>query len=150
MKIRITSDLHTDINKTIEFGFVKHINDCDLTLIAGDIAGGYKQEELFLDNLVKQGLEKPVICVGGNHLGYNNEQGTKEYQLRQLIDKFNETPSNIHYLENQCWHLSDDYVVYGGTMYTDFGLYNDKPRKYYGEVAEQWMNDFRYVETYNP
>ena len=152
MKIRIVSDLHVDVNKIIDFGFVEKINDCDLTLIAGDIGGDYKIEEVFLDEL-KKIIKMPVLCVGGNHLGYNYLQrgdrfknildGTKLWSLDYLSDKYD--VGDIGYLNNQA-QIIGDYVVFGGTMYSNFELYGNPD--YYGERAEEWMNDFRYIYTY--
>lgn len=149
MKIQIVSDLHIDINKDSNFDFINYINDCDLTLIAGDIAGGYKEEEKFLDRLVKI-AEKPVLCVGGNHLGYNYQYGsgvigTKIWSLNYLTQKYNS--GNVKYLDNMMFAVNDEYIVFGGTMYTDFNLYNDVETS--GKLAERGLNDFVYVYIFD-
>lgn len=148
MKIRVVSDLHCDINGTFEFGF-NNLNDVDVTLIAGDIAGDYEVEEKYLYEKIS--TKHPVICVGGNHLGYDylfkksmRKQildGTKEYSINHLITNNN---SNIHYLNN-VFLVLENKLIFGGTMYTDFNLY--KNSGIYKNIAERYMNDFRYVYT---
>lgn len=150
MRIRVCSDLHVDVNKTLDFGFNEKINNVDLTIIAGDIAGDYQNEICYLSVL---NTEKPVVCVGGNHLGYN-------YTLRgdRILDPFNGTKVDsierlqkefqgpIHYLEND--HIIiNNKIIFGGTMYTDFNLYGRQALS--RQVAEQGMNDFRYVYTFD-
>lgn len=148
MKIRICSDLHVDVNKTTDFGFNGKINETDLTIIAGDIAGSYQNEQYFLRKL---GATKPVICVGGNHLGYdylirsnrftNPFDGIKEYSLITLKDEFN---GPIYYLENDDI-IIEDKLIFGGTMYTDFNLYDNY--QHHSRCGEAGLNDFRYVYT---
>lgn len=148
MKIQIVSDIHIDINKDHNFGFINHINNCDLTLIAGDIAGSYAEEEKFLDKLVKI-AEKPVLCVGGNHLGYNYRyvdviKGTKYWSLNYLSHKYNN--GNVRYLNDDYFAIGD-YIVFGGTMYSDFNLYGNIERS--GKLAERGLNDFIYVRVFD-
>lgn len=148
MKIRIVSDLHIDINETQEFGFLDKPFMSELLLIAGDTAGSWHKEYEFLSKL------NNAIAVGGNHLGYdylsqqqlnnvlmynNPKDETKEDCIKNL-----QTLENITYLENQYVDIGD-YIVYGGTMYTDFLLYGKKHRSACTWTAERWLNDFRYV-----
>lgn len=151
MKIRVTSDLHIDVNDTMEFGFHKGVNDVDLNIIAGDIAGDYILESNYLSKL---NSDSQVVCVAGNHLGYNylyrkNRfenplDGTKEDSLLKL--RKNCSFKNIHYLENE-YILVDGKIVFGGTMYSDFNLYNDP--EYAISFGQNILNDFRYVYTYD-
>lgn len=150
MRIRVCSDLHCDVNKCLDFGFNNKCNDVDLTIIAGDIGGDYKVEESFLNYLK---TEKPIVCVGGNHLGYNYllrgerilnpNDGTKEWNIRELTTAYT---GPIHYLENN-FIIVNNKIVYGGTMYTNFELYGNP--ELHKKCAEQGMNDFRYVYTYD-
>ena len=68
--------------------------------------------------------------------------GTKEYSIQKLTS--NREHSNIHYLENKLI-IIDNVLIFGGTMYTDFNLYNNSLLSQ--RVAERYMNDFRYVYT---
>jgi predicted phosphodiesterase len=148
MRILIVSDLHIDINKTMQFGFIDKINEVDLVLIAGDIAGHYSKEMVFLQSLK---TDTPIIVVAGNHLGYdyyqvneplNSRDGTVEYSIKTL----QELPKPIYYLHNK-WLGIRDYVIYGGTMYTDFNLY-ETPKESM-QYAQKGLNDFYYVKTYD-
>ena len=153
MKIRICSDLHIDVNKTKEFGFDKKLDEVDLNIIAGDIAGDYRYEINYLSQLES---EKPVVCVGGNHLGYNYnlidnrtniKDCTKEDCIEKLVRCFNgRNGKPIHYLENSTT-LVNGKIIFGGTMYTDYNLYSDPD--YSKHQAVMYMNDFRNVYTYD-
>lgn len=150
MKIRVCSDLHIDVNKTTDFGFLNKMDEVDLTVIAGDIAGDYQMETKFLNDIK---CEKPVVCVAGNHLGYNYDcrperllkpyDGTKLFSINKLCQSFN---GPINYLENHKI-LVNGKIVFAGTMYTDFNLYY-KP-EICKELAKSSMNDFRYVKVYD-
>jgi predicted phosphodiesterase len=148
MRILVVSDLHIDINKTMEFGFINEIDNVDLVVIAGDIAGHYSKELKFLESLK---TKTPIIAVAGNHLGYdyytynephNIEDGTLGFAIRTLqnIDK------PVHYLHNEFLEF-EDFIIYGGTMYTDFNLQGIQ--KISMERAKKGLNDFRYVQVYD-
>lgn len=143
MKIRIVSDLHVDVNDTLDFGFLDD-NTVDLTLIAGDIGGGWHVEKQLIDR-----LNTDTIIVGGNHLGYNWNQydnpltETKESCLKQLC-----SISKVNYLENQYVEVGD-YIIFGGTMYSNFLLYGRNCKNFCKKSAERWLNDFRYVHTFD-
>lgn len=143
MNIRVMSDLHVDVNRTFDFGFNSILNKCSLNIIAGDIAGDHLTEEFFLKTL---NVKKPLICVGGNHLGYNAEYfkdtaKTKEHMINFLTTNFT---GPIHYLENNFVKVGN-FIIFGGVMYTDFNLYGSP--ELYSRVAADGMNDFVYVQT---
>ena len=85
---------------------------------------------LDIDYLFKKDTRKHVL------------DGTKEYSINHLITDGDHP--NIHYLEN-VYIVIDNKLIFGGTMYTDFNLY--KNSRIYKDVAERYMNDFRYVYT---
>lgn len=149
MKIRVMSDLHIDVNTTYKFGFNDCLDEVDLNIIAGDIAGSYKTESTFLKSL---NHKSPLVCVGGNHLGYDynwehnwevtDNIGTKEYSIQVL----QEITPPIYYLENTDI-LVNNKIVFGGTMYTDFNLYGTPEKSM--RFGESGLNDFRLVKTYD-
>lgn len=151
MKVRVCSDLHIDINKGKGFDFINHLNDVDINIIAGDIAGDYRTESKFLTTL-NDITRTSIICVAGNHLGYdylysierhlNPLMGIKEYSINWLTSEFCTGP--VFYLENEYVDIND-YIIYAGTMYTNFELYGNPDE--YGNYAHSYMNDFRYVYT---
>lgn len=157
MRVRLVSDLHIDVNKSEDFGFLKETQD--LLIIAGDTAGNSLREWSFL-----KPLQFPIVCIGGNHLGYDYKRNklldsilklendprtdTKEHSIK-ILKSLNEINSNIHYLEND--YISfENYTIFGGTMYSNFLLYGEQSKKVCKDTAEMWLNDFRCVYTYIP
>lgn len=155
MKAILVSDLHIDVNRDGNFGF-RH-KDCDVLFIAGDIAGGYRREEKFLNGLSKD-LSCPTFVVAGNHLGYdyysnqyeelwglktNPLDGEKQWSIDYLKKN---VPENVHYLDNEYVEFGN-YIIFGGCMYSDYKLYsNEDLCKRSGEA---YLNDFRYVRIYD-
>ena len=152
MKIRIVSDLHIDVNSQGDFGF-RH-EEQDLLLIAGDIAGSYDREIKWLQGLCKD-INNPIVAVAGNHLGYDykcpvnyflrsydldKEVGTKQWS----IDKIKQECKDVFYLDNDYIDVGD-YIIFGGTMYTDYKLYTDADIS--KRVGQTYLNDFRYVHV---
>ena len=148
MRVRITSDLHIDVNKTTDFGFVDKLDKVDLNIIAGDIAGSWRTEYDFLQDLQS---DKPIICVAGNHLGYDyfkysllmNVHDTKEFSIKSLKGNIN----NVTYLHDDYIEYRD-YIIFGGTMYTDFNLYGHSVDTY-KRYGERGLNDFNNVKTFD-
>lgn len=150
MKIRLVSDLHVDYNRflndNIKFGFEDVLDETDVTLIAGDIAGHYSNEVKFLNRLKNQCKTNKIISIAGNHLGYNyryNEpyKDCKETQVATLTYIFDENPL---YLEDRSVQI-DDYIIFGCVLFTDFNLYNSV--NFSKNMASMYINDFRYVKT---
>lgn len=132
MNIGIISDLHIDINKNDFSGF-NNLDEYDVVLIAGDIAGSFKDEFEFLSNL----KGKNIVCVAGNHLGYDSKP------IEESIQKL-QTLTNISYLNNSYIEV-DDKIIYGGILGTDFNLYKTKTTSQW--LAEKFINDFKFVKT---
>jgi len=161
MKIRVVSDLHVDVNDMSEqeydwFKFTDQLNETDVLLIAGDTAGSsYKEQDFY--KYLRSKTEIPIIVVGGNHLGYdyiryrqinaimnynNPLDQTKEDCIKQL-----KKDKNITFLDNTYIEL-DNYIIFGGTMYSNFLLYGSH-KDACMNTAERWLNDFRYVYTFD-
>ncbi len=149
MKVVITSDLHVDVNRNGNFGFRQNLEDVDVLLIAGDIAGSYERELQFFKGLKTDTPNTKVIAVAGNHLGYEynpmlasycNEIGTKQWSIDYL--KLKLTELDMYYLDNDYLEI-DNYIIFGGTMYSDYNITNNKDLAIYS--GEQYLNDFRYV-----
>ena len=161
MKIRLVSDLHVDVNDMSEsefnwFGFTKHLNETDAILIAGDTAGS-SQKEIDFYKWLRSKTEIPIICVGGNHLGYDYYRYRQVNALLGYNNPLDETKEDcikklkkckdITFLENSYIEL-DNYIIYGGTMYSNFLLYGSH-KDACMNTAERWLNDFRYVYTFD-
>lgn len=163
MKIRVISDLHVDVNKQMgfeyeDYGFLKHTKETDIILVAGDTAGSSYKEQEFFDILRKEDEDTPVIVVGGNHLGYdytdyrqlnaimnynNPLDQTKEDCIKQM-KKY----KKVTYLDNEYIEF-DNYIIFGGTMYSNFLLYGKKHKDTCIWTSERWLNDFNYVYTFD-
>jgi predicted phosphodiesterase len=141
MKIRIVSDLHTDINRGLDLSW----KDKDiLTLIAGDVAGSLKDTKEFLCRELSN-----VVFIAGNHIVYNHERKPIQTLYQDLKDEF-PMESNIAFLEND-YKIIDNLVIIGATLWTDFSYTTAEwakglPKKDIVEnnmaYAKQCMNDY--------
>lgn len=156
MKLQIISDIHLNTwdncFKDNKFKFKKIP-----LFIAGDLSHNSEDEIEFL-----QELNTDIFFVAGNHLGYDyykhrlmlslfgiNEplSHTKEDHIKRL-NKFSKQFNNIHFL-NDTYIEYNNYIIYGGTMFTDFKLYGQKHIDDCKNVSLQWMNDFHNVYTFD-
>lgn len=152
MKIRVVSDLHIDINNCVKnnyFGFETELNNTDVILIAGDISGSYKFDEIFLERIKSSLKNTKIFFVNGNHTGYDHlsqelYEDTLNHSRYILRQKYNSSP--VCFLENN-YQIIDDYIICGCTLYTDFNLYGKQ--KSHSIDAELGINDFRYVLYYD-
>ena len=83
MKLRIVSDIHSDINtndRPYDFGD-------DFVICCGDISGDRISTEEWVKNNIKKG-----IVIGGNHLGYNevtyDEKDSLNNSIKYLQEKW--------------------------------------------------------------
>jgi len=130
MKLHILNDLH------IEFeDFDPPATDAVVVILAGDIGVGLEvlrwAEAPFLD--------KPVICVPGNHEFYHHDIA--------LIDELKtQAPEHIHV-------LNDDQVVIAGVrflgsiLWTDFALFGEGERFFAMQATRKRMTDFSLISN---
>ena len=128
MRLRILSDLHCE-------GYT-HIYEYageDVLILAGDIHTRNRHEEL-----ISQVPEKvKIVLVAGNHEYYRGIYEDVNEYLFGLETKY----PNFKYLHNNATAI-DGVEFFGGTMYTDFGLYGED-LKYEAELmAGRGINDF--------
>ena len=134
MKIRVLSDLHTDLNRKRYY----ELSDKDVfTVICGDISGSVDTTCRWLDDNVNSGL-----FVAGNHMFYNEpyltiEQIQAEYAARYPLSR------SVSFLNNDC-KIADDVVFAGATLWTDYALFGTGSAELYKYYATRCMNDFRY------
>ncbi|MDR3049867.1 MAG: metallophosphoesterase [Elusimicrobiota bacterium] len=143
MKIRIISDLHTDINRKADLSW----KDKDiLTLIAGDVAGSLKGTKEFLRRELSN-----VVFIAGNHIVYNHENKPIQTLYQDLKNEF-PVNSNIAFLEND-YKVIDNIAIIGATLWTDFSYTTAQwakglPKKSIVQnnmnYAKQCMNDYRW------
>lgn len=136
MKLRIISDIHTDINKGYKFDFGD-----DFIVCCGDISGNRFTTEDWVRKNIKRG-----IFIEGNHLGYDrvtfDEDDSLTSSIGYLKTKF--ADGDVVFLEND-YRVVDDVVFIGCILYTDFCLYNNE--EYCKQLATTSLNDFRYVKV---
>ncbi|MDR2860273.1 MAG: metallophosphoesterase [Elusimicrobiota bacterium] len=143
MKIRIISDLHTDVNEEFDISWK---NKNLLTVIAGDIAGSLADTKKFLRAKLNN-----VIFIAGNHMVYNYESKPIQLLYQDLKDEF-PIDSNIAFLQDSYKEI-DDVVFIGATLWTDFsynnGMFNKGDSKetiteINMKIAKECMNDYKW------
>src|SRR4051812_28936382 len=119
MKIQLISDIHLEFSTDLE------LPGGDVLVIAGDMAearsffrndgGGMRQQAENLKNWLNNECPKynEVVYVLGNHEFYNRSLQEAPGLMRKVL------PNNVRMLENQTIKLSNDYQVFGGTLWTD-------------------------------
>lgn len=134
MKIQILSDLHLDINQEHPFSLA----DSDtFTVICGDISGFMNDTVKWIGENVKNG-----VFVEGNHIGYNFNKHSIQYIQQKLEEQF-PISANVSYL-NDMYKVVDDVVFVGGILWTDYRLGGESMRIWNMQIAESYMNDFKY------
>lgn len=140
MHFRLISDLHIDINGKLQRDM--HFDPNAFYLIAGDISGDRIQTTDFLISKNISGA-----FVEGNHFGYNetaDELKDTKQESNKILTKVFTDDFQLTFLENKMIEVNDCIIV-GGTLYTDFNLFNNKDLSTL--VASKYLNDFRYVKV---
>lgn len=131
LKLHILSDLH------LGFGAMERpLNDADAVVLAGDIARPREAVAWAL------GFAKPVLYVPGNHEFYG---GSLDGTLRELGRLSEGTPLSVL----DCGERVLGGVRFlGATLWTDFGLFDDEPRRTAARAeAQRLMRDFSRIRT---
>lgn len=110
MKIKILSDLHLE-----GYWFTYEDHGEDVVILAGDICTRNRLH-MFLDTIPKH---IKVLFVAGNHEYYHGEFKACNQYFKDLESKY-----NFVFLKNN-QIIIDDIAFFGGTMFTDFKLYNN-------------------------
>lgn len=154
MRFSIQSDVH------LEFcDYRPKNNGADVLLLCGDILTANclhrypnPREDLIVDRNTSEdevlssryqkfmehcATEFPkVIAIAGNHEFYGGKWKQTHEVLKEFYGKF-----DIHYLDDECLHLSDDVAVFGGTLWTDMN--RGDPLTLHS--IRDMMNDFRVI-----
>lgn len=109
-----------------------HIDE-DVVVLAGDIHTRYRHEEI-----IRQiPSEVQIIFVAGNHEYYKSEFNAVNEFFHNLQAKY----PNFAWLNNERF-IYKGVDFYGGTMYTDFGLYGEASKPLVKIDCAHGINDF--------
>lgn len=146
MKIALVSDLH------LEFAPVQlPKTEADVLLLAGDIvpiayledrrtdAAARKVKKRVMD-FMEHSLSqyKEVFHIMGNHEYYN---GIWEDTIEGFRELWKEHSPNVTVLNNEAVILDDGFMLWGGTLWTDFSGGNP----IHMEAARDGMNDYHLI-----
>ena len=116
MKIRIISDIHRSINENYPLELE---DNCDYTLIAGDLGPEFEKNAEWLRKNVKRGA-----FVSGNHDAYDRNitiEDAKEFYHREFPED-----SDITYFDSSVGVLSKEIapgiLLVADVLYTDYAL----------------------------
>lgn len=124
MKVNVMSDLH------LEFGNNLSLPGGDVLLLAGDIcvaSNFMKQDHPHHVNAAKRAIDftnneftkyDKVFGIMGNHEHYHGVFNNTKMVLDDQLG------SVIHYLDNEVVFLNDEWMLFGGTFWTDYDNHN--------------------------
>lgn len=130
MRLRLLSDLHMEGN----IFYYEYAGE-DIAILAGDIHT--QNRHRFILDQIPQNVK--VLFVTGNHEYYS---GTFEYVNEFFYDLQSEY-TNFTFLENENI-IINDVDFFGGTMFTDFSLYNDVWEA--KQFAKNGIADFHWID----
>ena len=140
MKIRHCSDLHCcwlKEVKDLEVILPKMADDKrSILVVAGDIDAGKRTEEVF--RYLSKRFKYIIYCLG-NH-DYYGSTISKTIQIHEAMCL---NLKNV-FLLNKNYIKIGDWTFVGGTLWTDFRLFNTPSIS--AETAEYYMNDYRNIK----
>jgi len=147
MKFNLASDLHVEFSEAPKFlGGENLILSGDIIPVA--LLNKKRTDKVslkikkylnsFLEDISKK--YKNVFFVMGNHEHYNGVFDYTYSEYREFLSKF---PS-FKLLEKESFNISDDVVIFGATLWTDFnhGNVNDML------LAKMHMNDYHVIQKF--
>lgn len=152
MKIRLISDIHRSINER----FPLRLDDnCDYTLIAGDLGPDFRRNAEWLRENVKRGA-----FISGNHDAYTRDATIEE--VKEFYHREFPLDSDITYLDSFVGVVSKEIapgiLLVGDVMYTDYAfpvfegerkmkkerVVSSNMRRAEPKFSGTYMNDFNY------
>lgn len=138
MKLLILSDLHLDMAPmTAERGVLCADQGADLVILAGDIDEGTRG----LHWARKTFPDKPIVYVSGNHEFYEHSWGGLLAQMHETAGAL-----DIDFLENQVVEFGG-FRFLGCSLWTDFMLDGEQRQPGAMQVAQSWLNDYKWIEV---
>lgn len=146
MKFQYFSDIHLEhyhdnVGKVKRVFNIKSV-DADVLLCAGDIGKpSHKSYKSFLSDMSV--IFHKVLVVAGNHEYYGMSMSMESVDelCREVTRQMPQ--NNVHFLQNEEIHLSEDLSVFGGTFWTHI------PRSKYVYVTGM-VNDYRCINAFTP
>lgn len=150
MKIALASDVH------LEFGplELKNTEGADVLILSGDIIVASQLNDYDANNIMGENTRSQVwhkffqecaaefpnvIYIMGNHEHYHGDYA-KSYE--HLLDKLSYIP-NLHILEKQIVTFDDEFVFFGGTLWTDMNQGDELTMNY----VHHRMNDYNVLNS---
>jgi hypothetical protein len=138
MKLYVLSDLHVECAPFVPD--LEAARTADVIVLAGDIHSGV----LGMAWAREAFPAKPIIYVAGNHEFYREHWDAHLVQLRAQAGMH-----DIHFLENDTVTI-DGMRFLGATLWTDFEYFGASRRSQNMRLAENSLNDFRFIEVDPP
>jgi predicted phosphohydrolase len=127
-QFKLLSDLHLE-------GFSYHYEWTgeNVLILAGDIHTRNRHHELI--NKVPQQVQ--ILMVAGNHEYYNSDFNAVNKYLKSLETTY----TNFKFLNNESVTIGH-VEIFGGCMFTEFGLYGENEKWFGDAAARRGINDF--------
>lgn len=143
LRLQVVSDLHVEHG-----GFVVPRVDCDLVVVAGDLANGRHMSSAMTD-LCKQ-VRTPIIYVPGNHDWYQTDIISER---SKLMRSWRGTSPGLHVLDDTSWtfhHQGAAYRFIGSTWWsamdwTEAGVTGDAAFAAVRSTISAQLNDYHLI-----
>lgn len=140
LRLHVLSDLHIEHG-----GFFAPRVDCDVVVVAGDLANGQRMTKALAD-LCKQ-VGKPVVYVPGNHDWYHVDLASEK---ASLVESWRAGSTQLQVLDDGIWryrHQGTTYRFIGSTWWsamdwTEDGDTGEVAFARVREAAQGCLNDF--------
>lgn len=144
LRLHILSDLHIEHG-----GFVAPRVDCDVVVVAGDMANGRRMAKALAD--LSGQLGKPIVYVPGNHDWYQTDI---VHERSSLVRAWRVAAYGVHVLDDGVWkfeHAGTTYRFIGSTWWssmdwTDDGATGEQAYATVRAAALGCLNDYNLIE----
>jgi predicted phosphodiesterase len=138
MKIAFASDLHLNFADLPET-FYGNPSKADILILAGDTVESYRIHEFeYVFHRLTQEYNE-VFMVRGNHELYGSDYERSLRDMKEMASKF----KNLWFLEDDSFALSNDILLVGGILWTDYNRDNPITKR----ISVNYVNDYRYIFT---
>ena len=139
MNFQYISDLHLEVWHKIP----NIERSAPYLVLAGDIGDpSSKIYKMFIEYV--SSIFDHVFLIAGNHEYYNYECSDNLEYLKDVDDLIRSnvsTYSNVHFLQNEIYHLTDDIIIFGSTYWTH--IEDDQK-----DLVRNKMHDYEYMNNF--